>query len=227
MKLTFYGHAAFLLETAGHRLLMDPFLSGNEKASVKPEEVDCEYILLTHGHEDHVGDTEQIARANDATIIANFELADYFGDMGLKTHPMYIGGRHAFPFGSVKFTIAHHGSSLATSKGRIAMGNPAGLLIQAEGKTIYNAGDTGLFLDMKLIGEKHRLDLALLPIGDNFTMGVDDAIEAVRFLGPRQVVPMHYDTWPLIEVDTGGFADGCSRAGADAHILAPGESLEL
>lgn len=227
MKLTYYGHSAFLLETAGHRLLMDPFLSDNEKAAVKPENVACDFILLTHGHDDHVGDTEAIARENDATIVANFEIADYFAGMGLKTHPMYIGGQHAFPFGKVKFTIAHHGSSLGTSKGRIAMGNPAGLLIMAEGKTLYNAGDTGLFLDMKLIGEQHRIDLALLPIGDNFTMGVDDAIEAIKFLGPKQVVPMHYDTWPLIEADTKVFAQGSARAGADAAILAPGDSLEF
>lgn len=227
MKLTFFGHSAFLLEIGNHRLLMDPFLTGNDKASVKPEDVSCNYILLTHGHEDHVGDTERIARANGATVIANFELGDYFADKGLKTHPMYIGGQHAFPFGNVKFTIAHHGSSLATDDGRLAMGNPAGILIMAEGKTLYNAGDTGLFLDMKLIGERHHIDVALLPIGDNFTMGVDDAVEAVKFLGPRTVVPMHYDTWPLIAADTKVFSKGCARAGADAKVLAPGESLEF
>jgi L-ascorbate metabolism protein UlaG (beta-lactamase superfamily) len=227
MKLTYYGHSAFLLETASHRLLMDPFLSGNEKAAIKPEDVACDFILLTHGHNDHVGDTEAIAGANDATIIANAEIADYFDGKGLKTHAMYTGGQHAFPFGKVKFTIAHHGSSLATPEGRIAMGNPVGFLIMAEGKTLYNAGDTGLFLDMKLIGEQHYIDLALLPIGDNFTMGVDDAIEAVKFLGPKRVVPMHYDTWPLIAADTKVFAEGTARAGADPAILAPGESLEV
>ncbi len=227
MKLTYYGHSAFLLEIGNHRLLMDPFLSGNDKSPVKPDDVSCDYILLTHGHEDHVGDTEQIAKANKATIIANFELGDYFADKGLTTHPMYIGGQHQFPFGNVKFTIAHHGSSLATPDGRLPMGNPAGLLITAEGKTVYNAGDTGLFLDMKLIGEERHIDVALLPIGDNFTMGVDDAVKAIKFLGPKKVVPMHYNTWPLIEADTEVFSRGCERAGADPKILAPGESLEF
>ncbi len=227
MKLTYFGHSAFLLEIGNHRVLMDPFLSGNEKAPVKPDDVSCDYILLTHGHEDHVGDTEAIARSNDATIIANFELGDYFADQGLNTHPMYTGGQHRFPFGNVKFTIAHHGSSLATKDGRLPMGNPVGFLVTAEGKTLYNAGDTGLFLDMKLIGEERRIDVALLPIGDNFTMGVDDAVKAIGFLGPRKVVPMHYNTWPLIEADTDVFSRGCTRAGADPEVLAPGESLDF
>lgn len=227
MKITYLSHSCVLVETAGHTLIFDPFLSGNERAPVAPADVKADYILLTHGHEDHVGDTAEIARANDSTVIANYEIAEHFGNQGLTTHGMYIGGAYGFPFGRVKFTIAYHGSSLLTPDGRIPMGNPAGILLTIDNKTIYHAGDTGLFLDMKLIGETNSIDLAFLPIGDNFTMGVEDAAKAVEFLKPKQVVPVHYDTWPIIAADTDNFSTRVKAAGAEPLILNPGESLEL
>ncbi|MCH8474065.1 MAG: metal-dependent hydrolase [Opitutales bacterium] len=227
MQITYLGHSALQIDNEEHTLLVDPFLSGNEACPVKPEEVQCDYILLTHGHDDHIGDTEQIAKANEATIVANFEIADFFGGKGLKTHGMYIGGAYEFPFGRLKFTIAHHGSSLGTENGRIAMGNPAGHLLQMNGKVIYNAGDTGLFLDMKLIGEMNPIDVAILPIGDNFTMGVEDALKALEFLKPKTVIPVHYNTWPLIEVDSAHFAKEAEKLGVQAVILQPGDDLEL
>lgn len=227
MKITFLGHSCLLLESGAHRLIIDPFLSGNDTAAAAADDIQCDFILLTHGHDDHVGDTVAIAQRNDATLIANFEIAEYFGGQGLKTHGMYHGGAHHFPFGRVKFTIAHHGSSLGTASGRIAMGNPAGLLLTLEGKTVYHAGDTGLFLDMKLIGELDPIDVAFLPIGDNFTMGVDDAAKAVEFLRPKLAVPIHYNTWPIIAVDADDFARKASAAGAIGRVLLPGETLEL
>ena len=227
MKLTYHGHSCVLLETGEHRLLFDPFLSGNDQAVVKPEEIRCDYILLTHGHDDHIGDTVEIAKANKATIIANFEIASFFGDQGLTTHGMYIGGAHTFPFGRVKFTIAHHGSSYSGLNGRIPMGNPVGILITAEEKTVFHAGDTGLFLDMKLIGELDHIDLAILPIGDNFTMGPEDAVRAASFLETRAVLPGHYNTWPIIEADVDDFCRHLESKGIQGHALKPGASLDL
>lgn len=227
MKITYLSHSCVLIENGSHSLIIDPFLSGNDRAPVSPDEVKVDFILLTHGHDDHVGDTAKIAKANGATIVSNFEIADYFGGQGLKSHGMYHGGAYGFPFGRVKFTIAHHGSSLQTPEGRIAMGNPAGLLVTIEGKTLYHAGDTALFLDMQLIAERDPIDVAFLPIGDNFTMGVDDAAKAVEFLKPKIVVPIHYDTWPIIAADTDDFAKKAKAAGAEPRILKPGEVLEL
>lgn len=227
MKLTYLGHSCIFIENATHRIIVDPFLTGNDTAAAKASDIECDFVLLTHGHDDHVGDTPEIARRNNATIVANFEIAQYFGGQGFQTHGMYHGGAHDFPFGRVKFTIAHHGSSLGTEQGRISMGNPAGILITIDGKTIYHAGDTGLFLDMKLIGELDKIDVAFLPIGDNFTMGVDDAARAVEFLKPRVAVPVHYNTWPLIATDPEEFARKAEAAGATGKAMKPGDVLEL
>lgn len=225
MKLTYHGQSACLIETGAHRVLIDPFLTGNPLAVVKADEVDCDFVLLTHGHADHLGDTVPIAERCGATVVACFELAMYLASKGLQVHPMHIGGAHAFPFGSVKLTIAHHGTGLIEEDGTmIYLGNPAGLLIKAEGKTIYHAGDTGLFYDMKLIGELNAIDLALLPIGDNFTMGIDDACKAAEFLKPGRVVPVHYNTFDLIRQDPTEFAEKCP---CPVNVLAPGESLEV
>ncbi len=171
------GHAAFLLEGGGGRVVIDPFLTGNPLARVKPEAITVDHILLSHGHGDHLGDALQIAKANGAVIIAPYELATYCGNQGAQTHAMHIGGARTFPFGRVKLTIAHHGSMAPDGT---YTGNPCGYLVSMDGKTLYHSGDTGLFLDMKLIGEMNRIDLALLPIGDNFTMGIEDAVKAAE-----------------------------------------------
>jgi len=224
MKLTYLSHACFALETASHRLIIDPFLTGNPLAPLKPEEVQCDFILVSHGHEDHVGDAVAIAKRTGATIIGNYETAAWCGKQGAKTHPLQIGGGFPFPFGRVKLTIAHHSSSMATPNGMMSMGSPAGLLITAEGKTIYHAGDTALFLDMKLIGEIDPIDVALLPIGDNFTMGPEDAARAVEFLNPKLAIPMHYNTFEVIKADPRRFAE---KAGKRARVMEIGETISV
>jgi L-ascorbate metabolism protein UlaG (beta-lactamase superfamily) len=220
----YLSHSGFLVKAGGRTLLIDPFFTGNPKATVKAADVKADYILLSHGHGDHLGDGLEIAKRCKATIVAPNELAVYCSAKGATVHPMHIGGGWNFDFGRVKLTIAHHGSA-AGSSGLEYTGNPCGFLVMADGKTLYHAGDTGLFYDMKLIGEMHPVDLALLPIGDNFTMGVDDAIKAVELMRPKHVVPMHYDTFDLIKADPHKFASGAERHGAKVTILKVGESL--
>jgi L-ascorbate metabolism protein UlaG (beta-lactamase superfamily) len=227
MKLTFWGHSCFLIETTTHRLVIDPFVTGNPKAPLKAGQVKCDFILISHGHGDHLGDAVEIAKRNHATVIANYEIATYCASQGASSHGMNIGGAHSFPFGRVKLTIAHHGSGLQTDKGFLYLGNPAGFIITASGRTIYHSGDTGLFMDMQLIGQLNKIDVALLPIGDNYTMGVDDAVKAVEFLRPRFVIPMHYQTWEVIDADPRVFAGKVQALGAQAQILKPGESFEF
>lgn len=224
MQLTFYGHSCFLLETGTHRLIIDPFLTGNPQAPLTAEQVKCDFILITHGHNDHVGDAVALAKRNNAMVIANYEIATYCAKHGTKTHAMHLGGSHQLSFGKVKLTIAHHGSGLQTDEGFLYLGNPAGLLISAGGKTVYHSGDTGLFMDMQLIGQMNQIDVALLPIGDNFTMGVDDAVKAVEFLKPRLAIPMHYNTWDLIAADANTFIKKVQALAVAAKILVPGES---
>ena len=222
--VTFHGHACVSIADGKHNLIIDPFLTGNDQASIKAEDVKADFILLTHGHGDHFGDTLAIAKANKATVIACYELAKLCAAEGCEIHPMHIGGGHDFSFGRVKMTIAHHGGGYGEDMSRYT-GPPAGLLITIGGKTIFHAGDTGLFLDMKLIGEMNDIDLAFLPIGDNFTMGIDDAVKAVEFLKSKQVVPIHYDTWPIIAADPKEFAGKVGDA--KVTILKAGESIEL
>src|SRR5574341_2006492 len=192
IKLTWYGHACFLIETNRAKLLTDPFLSGNQLAPVRADKVQADYILVSHGHGDHVGDAVAIAKRTGATVISNFEIQNWFVGEGVENvHPQHIGGGHDYPWGRVKLTIAHHGSSLPDGT---YGGNPAGFLFYIEGKKIYHACDTGLFYDMKLIGEE-GIDLANLPSGDNFTMGPDDALRAVQLIEPKEAIPIHYNTF--------------------------------
>ncbi len=226
-KLTYFGHAAFLLEDGNTKIVIDPFLTGNPVASVSPNQVQADYVLLTHGHGDHLGDGLTIAKRNNATIVAPYELAMYCQSQGANVHPMHIGGSHTFPFGRVKLTIAHHGSAAEIDGKLVYMGNPCGYLVTVGGKTVYHAGDTGLFLDMQLIGEMNEIDVALLPIGDNFTMGIDDAVKAVEFLKPKLAVPMHYKTFEVIDADPNEFARKVEEKGFKARVLDFGESMEF
>lgn len=227
MRIEFCGHACFLVSDNGHSLIIDPFLTGNPAASRKPEDVKVETVLLSHGHGDHVGDALSIAKNNDATIIAPYELAVYSEKNGAKVHHMHIGGAHDFPFGRVKLTQAWHGSAVMDGDIPIYTGNPCGFLLTMSGTTVYFAGDTGLFGDMKLIGDRHDIDTAILPIGDNFTMGIDDALYALKLINPKKVIPMHYNTFPVIEVDVNVFANGAKELGYECIILEPGDSTEV
>ena len=225
--LTYLSHSAFLVEGEAGSLLIDPFITGNPKATVKLEDLRPDYILVSHGHGDHLGDTIGIAKLSGATVISNYEIALYCESKGVKAEQMHIGGSRKFPFGKVKLTIAHHGSGLEDGDRVLYMGNPCGFVITIDDKKVYHAGDTGVFMDMRLIGELDRIDVALLPIGDNFTMGVDDAVKAAEFLGARLNVPMHYDTFDLIAVDPDGFVEGVKALGLDARVVGPGESFEV
>lgn len=223
-KATFLGHSAFYLEGKKGRIIIDPFISGNPTAKVKPQDIKVDFVLLSHGHGDHIGDALEIAKANRATIVAPFELANYCANKRASVHAMHIGGAHQFPFGRVKLTIAHHGSAAPDGT---YVGNPCGFLVTMDGKTLYHTGDTGLFYDMKLIGELNTIDLALLPIGDNFTMGIDDAAKAVEFLKPKMAIPMHYRTFEVINVDPDEFVKKVKALGFNGQVLAIGSSYDF
>ena len=223
-KLTYFSHAAWMIETNGTTILIDPFLDDNPTSPVKSKDVKADYIIITHAHGDHIGDSIPIAKANDAMIITNFEIANWCGEQGVTVHPLHIGGAHDFPFGKVKLTQAFHGSSFPDGS---YGGMPAGVLITVEGKTVFHSGDTGLFSDMKLIGEMNPIDVAMIPIGDNFTMGLDDAVKAVEFLNPKKVIPMHYKTFDVIDVDPNEFVLRVKNQGIEALVLEYGGSIEF
>ncbi|KIO64984.1 MULTISPECIES: metal-dependent hydrolase [Bacillaceae] len=226
MKVSYHGHSVVKIVTDGKEILIDPFITGNGNTDLKVENESPDFILLTHGHGDHVGDTVQLAKKKDALVIAMVELANYLSWQGVKTHGMNIGGSYEFEFGKVKFTQAFHSTGVETGEQTIIYtGMPAGLLITIEGKTIYHAGDTSLFFDMKLIGERHPIDLAFLPIGDNFTMGPEDAAYAAKLLHAKTVVPIHYNTFPVIKQDPGRFINLLEDG--NGKVLQPGETIEL
>ena len=223
--VTWYGHAVMGLDTSGYSILVDPFFTGNPAASTTAEEVAADYILVSHGHGDHIGDTIAIAERTNAQVIANAEIGRWLANKGVNTHPQHLGGGYHHPFGYLKLTLALHGSGLPDGT---YGGNPAGFLLTTkEDRKIYLACDTGLFGDMELIGDE-GIDLAVLPIGDNYTMGAEDALRAVKLLRPKHVIPIHYNTWDLIAQDPNAWADQV-RAQTDAavHVLQPGGSFTL
>ena len=225
MKLRYFSHSAFQITTSsGKVILIDPFLDGNPTSPVKSKDVSADYIILTHAHGDHLGDGFTIAERCGSTFICVNELANYCAAKGFKAHNMHIGGSHTFDFGKVRFTIAHHGSQ--TPDGDYA-GEPAGVILTIDGKNLYHTGDTGLFFDMKLIGEMYPIDYMLLPIGDNFTMGVREAVKAVELTNPKTAIPMHYNTFPVIESDPSNFKKELDKLGKNSMVLEFGQEIEL
>lgn len=210
MKVAFHGHAVVSIVTdGGTKLLIDPFITGHEQCDLNLSELEVDVILVTHAHADHLGDTLELAKRTGAQVISTVEIVTYLGSQGLENvHGMQPGGAHDFPFGRVKFTHAIHGSSITLENGQpYELGLAAGILLSADGKTIYHVGDTALYSDMQLLGQREVIDLAFVPIGDNFTMGPADAVQAAEWLKAKRVVPIHYNTFPLIKQDPQAFIE--------------------
>ena len=225
MKITFYGHASLGIEIGGKHIIVDPYISPNPKAShIDVNSLKADYILLTHAHGDHIADVENIAKNTNATIVSNAEITGYYDKKGFSTHPMNHGGSWNFDFGKVKFVQAIHSSSFPDGT---YGGNPGGFVIEGEHKNIYIAGDTALTFDMQLIPLRTNLDLAILPIGNNFTMDVEDAIIASDFVECEKVLGYHFDTFGYIEIDHKEAVKKFFDAGKDLMLLEIGESIEL
>ncbi len=227
MKITYLGHASLLIETAGKKVIVDPFVSGNPilNGKIKLDEIQTDYFLITHAHQDHVLDVESIASAsNNPILISNFEIVTYFSNKGIQGHPMNHGGSWNFDFGKITMVNAWHSSSFADGT---YGGNPAGFVLESEGKSIYIAGDTGLTMDMKIIPLFTKLDLAILPIGDNFTMGIDSAVIAADYVETEKVLGYHYDTFGYIEIDKNQAVEAFNKAGKNLLLPKIGESLEI
>lgn len=227
MKITYFGHSCLYVEQDGKRVIIDPFLSGNPQSGVSPEEIEVDAVLLTHGHDDHFGDTIEIAKRNGCPVVAVFELAMYCAKEGVQAHGMNIGGAYNFDGFRVKFTQAFHGNSYRVGDQYLYAGQPAGILLTMGGTTLYHAGDTSLFSDMKMIGDMNDIAVAALPIGDNFTMGPEDAAVAAQWLNAKRVIPVHYDTFPPIRQDAQRFASMLEERGIVCHVLKSKESVTI
>lgn len=225
LSLTWHGHATWQIQSGSHSLIVDPFFDDNPSSTIKADHVDCQFLLLTHGHFDHIADAAAIAKRTQAQVIANYEIATWLGAQGVpNTFGMNLGGAASFPFGTVKLTPAWHSSTLPDGSNG---GSPAGIVLTSSGKNIYFAGDTALFSDMSLIG-KMEIDIAILPIGDVFTMGVEDSIEAIKLLKPKFVLPSHYNTWPPIAQDANAWAELVRKStAAKPVVLKPSESFSF
>jgi L-ascorbate metabolism protein UlaG (beta-lactamase superfamily) len=223
MKVTYYGHACFAAQVAGRTLLFDPFITGNELAKgIDPEQVPADYILISHGHADHIADAADIAKRTGATIVSNYEITVWLEKQGVrKTHPLNHGGGFHFDFGRVKFVNAIHSSGLPDGT---YGGNPGGFVVQASEGNFYYSGDTALHMDMKLIGDSTQLLFAALPIGDNFTMGIEDAVKAADFVHCQEVLGLHFNTFPPIRIDSRAAIEKFAAAKKNLHLLLPGES---
>lgn len=227
MRLTYFGHSCALVEVAGVRLVFDPYLSENPHGAVDPATVPCDYVLCTHAHDDHTCDALPLARTHGATIVAPFELADYYAAQGVKTIDLMPGGGLDLPWGRIQMTLAIHSSSFELPNGENRpMGVASGYVVRAGGRALYHAGDTALFSDMALIA-RGGLDLALIPIGDHYTMGPADALAALDLLRPRLTVPIHYNTNAKIRQDPHAFAARAATAGHEVRVLNAGSVLQL
>lgn len=228
VTFTYYGHSTFGIDADGTRLIVDPFFAPNSPvAPTRADQIECDVMLVTHGHSDHMIDAVAIAKRTGCQVIANFEVGNWLAAKGVENvHTMNPGGGYNFPFGRVKMTIAHHSSSMPDGS---YGGVPGGFLIHLnEGTDIYLAGDTALTYDMRLIGEAGGVDVAALPIGDNYTMGPDDAVVAAQFVGAKKVIPIHYNTWPPIAQDAHAFARALeAEAGIECVVMAAGETVEI
>lgn len=225
MKITFYGHSALGIEVKGKHLLIDPFISGNPKAShIDVNAIQADYILLTHAHQDHILDVETIAKRTNAVIVSNWEIATYYGNKGFQNHPMNLGGSWQFDFGTVKYVNAIHSSSFPDGT---YGGNPGGFVIEGEHKNIYISGDTALTYDMKLIPLRTKLDLAIFPIGNNFTMDVEDAIIASDFVACDKILGVHFDTFGYIEINHDEAIKKFFEKGKDLMLLEIGDFIEI
>jgi len=231
IELTWLGHGSWEIQLESHHVLLDPFLDDSPTSPVKADQVQADYILVSHGHFDHVADVVAIAQRTGATVVSNYEICEWLGKQGVaKCEPMNLGGGCDFPFGRVQLTLAHHSSTLPDGT---PGGNPGGFVIALGSHNIYFACDTGLFYDMKLIGSgeyngRQGIDLAVLPIGDRFTMGPVDSIRAIQLIEPHKVLPSHYGTWPPIAQDAEKWAQSVRlRTEAEPFVLAPGEKLEM
>lgn len=226
MKAAFQGHAVVTVELEnGTKIIYDPFITGNDQTNLNVDELDIDVILLTHAHDDHFGDTINLAKENDATVVTTVEIADYLATQDVEAHGMQPGGAHEFEFGTVKFFNAIHGSSIEINGQPHTLGLATGIMLKADGKSLYHAGDTAIYSDMKLIGELNDIDLAFVPIGDNFTMGPEDAKLAAEWLQAKRVVPIHYNTFPLIEQDPQAFVDNLAEG--VGYIPNKGELFEV